>query len=150
MKVGFIGIGNMGGAMASWLPKKGYSLVVHDLNKEMAKPLIDLGATWANSPKELASQSEVICSMLPGPVEMEKVTLGENGILEGIQPNTIYIDHTTNSSELVKRIGKLISDKQAQMLDAPVMGDRISINEGVLTIYVGGDLKSFKKSPASS
>ena len=57
MKVGFIGIGNMGGAMASWLPKKGHTLVVHDLNKEIAKPLIELGATWADSPKELAKQS---------------------------------------------------------------------------------------------
>lgn len=145
MKVGFIGIGNMGGAMASWLPKKGHTLVVHDLNKEIAKPLIELGATWADSPKELAKQSEVICSMLPGPIEMERVTLGENGILEGIQPNAIYVDHTTNSPELVKKVGKLISSKQAQMLDAPVMGDRMSINEGVLTIYVGGELKSFKK-----
>ena len=145
MKVGFIGIGNMGGAMASWLPKKGHTLVIHDLNKKIAEPLLQLGAIWAESPKELAAQSEVICSMLPGPVEMEQVALGQNGIIDGIQPDSIYIDHTTNSPQLVKKVGQAISEKQATMLDAPVMGDRLSINEGVLTIYVGGDLQAYQK-----
>ena len=145
MKVGFIGVGNMGGAMASWLPKKGHTLVIHDLNKEIAEPLLELGATWADSPKELAAQSEVICSMLPGPIEMEQVALGQNGIINGIQSNSIYIDHTTNSPELVKKVGQAISEKQATMLDAPVMGDRLSISEGVLTIYVGGDLQAYQK-----
>ncbi len=145
MKVGFVGIGNMGGAMASWLPKAGYSLVLHDLNREAAEPLLKQGASWADSPRELASQCEIVCSMLPTPVEMEEVTLGPNGILEGIQPDAIYIDHTTNSPDLVRQVGESVAGRKAHMLDAPVMGDRQSILKGVLTLMVGGDSSVFDR-----
>ena len=121
MNIGFIGIGNMGGTMANWIPKAGYSLVVHDLSRDNAEPLLNQGASWAGSPRELASQCDMICSMLPGPAEMEKVALGPDGILEGIRPNAIYIDHTTNSPELIRQVGEAITKQNAHMLDAPVM-----------------------------
>ena len=145
MKIGFIGIGNMGGAMASWIPKAGYSLVVHDLDRAAAEPLLRQGASWADSPRELASQSDVVCSMLPGPAEMEKVALGPDGILEGIQPDAIYIDHTTNSPDLVRQVGEVITTRKAHMLDAPVMGDRQSILRGHLTLMVGGESNVFDR-----
>ena len=145
MNIGFVGIGNMGGAMASWIPKAGFPLVVHDLNREAAEPLLKQGVSWADSPRELASQSDIVCSMLPGPAEMERVTHGPDGILEGIQPDAIYIDHTTNSPDLVGRVGEAISDRKAHMLDAPVMGDRQSILKGALTMMVGGDSNIFER-----
>ena len=145
MKIGFVGIGNMGGAMASWIPKAGFPLVVHDLNREAAEPLLEQGVSWADSPRQLASQSDIVCSMLPSPVEMESVTQGPDGILEGIQPDAIYIDHTTNSPDLIGRVGKAISDRKAHMLDAPVMGDRLSILKGALTIMVGGEPNIFDR-----
>lgn len=143
MNIGFIGIGNMGGAMASWIPKAGHSLIVHDLDRDAAGPLLRQGASWADSPREVASQSDVVCSMLPGPPEMEGVALGPDGVLEGIRPDAIYIDHTTNSPDLVRRAGEAVADREAHMLDAPVMGDRQSILKGRLTLMVGGESSVF-------
>lgn len=145
MNIGFVGIGNMGSAMASWIPKAGFPLIVHDLNREAAKPLLEQGASWADSPRTLAAQSEVVCSMLPSPVEMKKVTRGPDGILEGIKADAIYIDHTTNSPDLIRGVGAAISDRKAHMLDAPVMGDRQSILKGALTMLVGGEPKIFDR-----
>ena len=76
---------------------------------------------------------------------MEKIALGSDGILEGIRPDAIYIDHTTNSPELIRRVGEAMASRKAHMLDAPVMGDRQSISEGVLTIMVGGDSDIFER-----
>ena len=143
--IGFIGTGNMGSAMAISLLNQGYKLIVHDLNKPSAKELIQHGAKWAESPKELASKSNIICSMLPSEIETEKVIYDSDGILEGIKPNTIYIDHTTNSLEFIKKVGESIAEIKSFMIDAPVMGDRQSIQEGILTFYVGGEFEIFKK-----
>ena len=145
MNIGFVGIGNMGSAMASLIPKAGFPLYVHDLNRDAAEPLLKQGASWADSPRELAAQSDIVCSMLPSPIEMERVTLGPDGILEGIQPDAIYIDHTTNSPDLVGRVGEAISNQKAHMLDAPVMGDQQSILKGALTMMVGGESNIFDR-----
>ena len=76
MNVGFIGLGNMGGPMASWVIKAGLPLVVHDIREEAASPLLEQGAVWANSPAEAASQRDIVCVCVPGPPEMEAVSLG--------------------------------------------------------------------------
>lgn len=145
MQIGFVGVGNMGGAMAARILESGHSLVVHDLDRTAARPILSRGGAWAESPGAVAEQCEVICSMLPGPEEMEEAALGRDGILEGIQANAIYIDHTTNSPALVKRVGDAAAQKNANMLDAPVMGDRQSISRGVLTIIVGGESEVFDR-----
>ena len=145
MKVGFIGLGNMGGPMAGWILKAGFPLVVYDIREEAAASLLAQGAAWADSPRAVAEQCEVICTCVPGPPQMEAVTLGPNGILEGIQPDAIYIDHTTNSPELVRRVGAAVKDHKGHMLDAPVDGGREGSLEGNITVFVGGDEAVFEK-----
>jgi 3-hydroxyisobutyrate dehydrogenase-like beta-hydroxyacid dehydrogenase len=139
MRVGFIGLGNMGGPLAGWVHKAGFPLVVHDIRREAAAPLLEQGATWAASPSDLAAQCEVICTCLPGPPEMQAVTLGTLGILEGIRPGAVYIDHTTNDPEVVRHVGATLTARQAHMLDAPLDGGREGALDGQLTLFVGGE-----------
>ena len=85
MRIGFIGTGNIGTPMAGSILKAGYELVVHDIHEEKTRTLVDQGAGWADSPAEVAAQCDIICTCLPGPAEMEPVTLGPGGILEGVR-----------------------------------------------------------------
>lgn len=124
MQVGFIGLGNMGRPLAGWVLKAGFPLVVHDIRAGAAVPLLEQGATWADSPRELAARCEVVCTCLPGPPEMQAVTLGPRGIVEGLRAASVYIDHTTNSPEVVRQVGAMIAARQADMLDAPLDGGR--------------------------
>ena len=119
MKIGFVGLGNMGAPMAGWLLKAGFPLVVHDMRAEAAAGLLERGATWADSPGRVAEQCDLMATCLPGPSEMEAVTLGRGGIVAKIQPNAIYVDHTTNSPEVVRKVGAAISERSAHMLDVP-------------------------------
>jgi 3-hydroxyisobutyrate dehydrogenase len=139
MHVGFVGLGNMGGPMADWVLKAGLPLVVHDLRTDAASPLLEQGATWADSPAALAARCDVVCLCLPGPAEMQAVTLGPRGILEGLQPGAICIDHTTNAPEVVRQVGAVLKEHQADMLDAPLDGGREGALEGQLTLFVGGE-----------
>ena len=106
MKVGFIGLGTMGASMAANLQKAGYELVVHDIRRAAAERHLAAGATWADSPKALAEQCEVIFTSLPGPPEVAAVALGPNGLLAGMKPDTAYFDLSTNSPTLVREINR--------------------------------------------
>lgn len=97
MKVGFIGLGNMGNPMAANVLKAGHSLTVYDLRREAGRNLEEAGAKWAASPKDVAAQSEVVLSSLPGPLEVEAVVLGEDGVFAGLGRGAAYIDMSTNS-----------------------------------------------------
>ena len=85
MNVGFIGLGNMGEPMAGWVLKAGLPLVVHDIREDAASPLLKQGAAWANSPAEVASRSDIVCVCVPGPPEMEAVSLGPDGAMRSGQ-----------------------------------------------------------------
>ena len=139
MKVGFIGLGNMGAPMAGWLLKAGFPLVVHDVRADAAAGLLERGATWADSPGHVAEQCDVVATCLPGPSEMEAVTLGRGGIVAKIRPDAIYIDHTTNSPEVVRKVGAAMSERSASMLDVPVDGGREGALAGDMTLFAGGD-----------
>jgi 3-hydroxyisobutyrate dehydrogenase len=139
MRVGFIGLGNMGEPLAGFLLKGGFPLVVHDIRREAAAALLDQGAIWSDSPAEVAAQCDVICTCVPGPAEMQAVTLGPGGILERIPPGAVYIDHTTNAPAVVRRVGTMVEARQAHMLDAPLDGGREGALEGQLTLFVGGE-----------
>lgn len=145
MRVGFVGLGNMGGRMASNVLKAGHELVVHDLRREMAIPLLEAGATWADSPKEVAQASEITFTSLPGPREMEAVALGENGILAGAVPGTVYIDLSTNSPSLIRRVEPVFRQKGVDMLDAPVSGGTSGAASRNLAVMVGGDEKVYER-----
>src|ERR1700733_10853897 len=95
--VGFIGLGTMGGRMASNLQKAGFKLVVHDRHRQAASHHLNAGATWADSPRALASQADVMFSSLPEPADVEAVALGPDGLIAGIKPGAAYFDLSTNA-----------------------------------------------------
>jgi 3-hydroxyisobutyrate dehydrogenase len=139
MRVGFIGLGNMGEPLAGFVRRAGFPLVVHDLRKETAAALLESGAAWAESPREVAAQSDVICVCVPGPPEMQAVTLGAGGILEGVSAGSVVIDHTTNSPDVVRAVGDALAARGAHLLDAPLDGGREGALAGQVTLFVGGD-----------
>ena len=139
MNVGFIGCGNMGNPMASNLIKAGHQLTVHDLRREAATNLLEMGASWVDNPKDVVSGNEVVFTSLPVPRDVEAVVMGENGILEGSGPNTIYIDLSTNSPTTIRRIHDLCAEKGVAVLDAPVSGGVYGAAAGTLAVMVGGD-----------
>jgi 3-hydroxyisobutyrate dehydrogenase len=139
MRVGFIGLGNMGGPMAGFVAKAGFALVVHDLRRDAAAPLLERGAVWADSPRDVASECDVICVCVPGPPEMRAVMLGAAGVIEGLRRGAVVIDHTTNSPAVVREVGAAVSARGAHLLDAPLDGGREGALDGQLTLFVGGD-----------
>ena len=145
MRIGYIGTGNIGAPMAGSVLKAGYQLVVHDINEERARGLVDQGADWADSPAAVATQCDIICTCLPGPAEMEQVTLGPGGILEGARQGSVYIDQTTNSPLLVQRVHGLFAEKGIAMLDAPVSGGVEGARVRDLLVMVGGDEETFRR-----
>ena len=136
MRVGFIGLGNMGEPLAGFVLKAGHVLVVHDSRTEAAAGLLKRGAVWAESPRDVAAQSEVVCVCVPGPPEMRTVSLG---ILEGAREGSVVIDHTTNDPATVRDVGAALSARGVHLLDAPLDGGREAALEGQVTLFVGGD-----------
>ena len=145
MRIGFIGLGLMGAGMASNMQKAGHKLVVSDLKREAAAAHLAAGATWAATPKEVAAECEVIFTSLPGPKEFEAVTLGANGILEGVKPGAALYDLTTNAPSVIRRVGERFTAKGCYLFDAPVSGGPKGANTGKLAIWIGGDETVFKR-----
>ena len=149
MKIGFIGLGTMGAHFATNLQKAGYDLVVHDVSRQIAQGHLAAGATWADSPKALAKQSDVIMTSLPGPPEIEAVTLNAaDGLIAGVKPGAVFFDLSTNSPTLIRRIHADFAAKGAHVLDAPVSGGPKGAKSGKLAIWVGGDEEIFKANRA--
>ena len=145
MKIGFIGLGNMGGPMALNLMKAGHALVVSDVRREAAKPHLEGGAKWADTPQAVARESELILTSLPGPPEVEMVALGAGGITHGAVPGTIYADLSTNSPTVMRKIHAVFQEKGVHVLDAPVSGGVIGARRGSLQVMVGGDESIFRE-----
>ena len=111
MKGGFIGCGNMGNPMASNLIKAGHQLTVHDLRRDAATNLLEAGASWADTPTDAVGGNDVVFTSLPVPRDVEAVVLGENGVMEGSSSTTIYMDLSTNSPTMMRRIPNLCAEK---------------------------------------
>src|ERR1700753_1013766 len=141
--VGFIGLGTMGGKMATNIQKAGYKIVVHDLHRQSASHHLQAGAEWAETPRALAERSDVIFTSLPEPVDVERVALGADGLIEGIKNGAAYFDLSTNSQSTVKKIHEAFAARGAQMLDAPVSGGPSGAASRKMAIWVGGDKKAF-------
>jgi len=139
MKVGFIGVGNMGNPMATNLVKAGHELTVHDLRRESATNLLEMGAKWADTPKDVVPGNEVVFTSLPVPRDVEAVVLGENGIMESAGPGSVYMDLSTNSPTTIRRIHDICAEKGVTVLDAPVSGGVYGAAAGTLAVMVGGD-----------
>jgi len=139
MNIGFIGVGNMGAGMANNLIKADHSLTINEIARERATALLEQGAKWADTPKEVAEASEITFTSLPAPVDVEAVALGDEGILEGSKPGSVYIDLSSNSVSLVRRMHAIFETKGVHMLDAPVSGGVTGARSGRLAVMVGGD-----------
>jgi len=143
--IGFIGLGIMGRPMAKNLLNASYELVVHDINREPVKELVGLGAREAFSPKEVAAQSDLIITMLPDSPDVELVALGPDGIMEGIHPDSIYVDMSTISPTVAVKVAEAGAKKGVKVLDAPVSGGDVGAQKGTLSIMVGGDEETFRQ-----
>src|ERR1700683_1352559 len=136
--VGFVGLGTMGGRMATNLQKAGFKLVVHDLHRQAASHHLNAGATWGEAPRALASQADVILTSLPEPADVEAVALGPDGLVAGIKPGAAYFDLSTNAPSVVKKLHSAFAQKGAHMLDAPVSGGPAGAASRKLALLVGG------------
>ena len=141
--VGFIGLGIMGRPMARNLLKAGYPLLVHSRSQGPVQELVGAGAKAANSPKDVASQVEVLITMLPNSPDVEMVALGQSGIIEGARPGLLLLDMSTISPLVSQKVGKALQSKGVRMLDAPVSGGEKGAIEGALSIMVGGEKSDF-------
>lgn len=142
MKVGFVGVGQMGSHMARNIKQAGFDLVLHDMSKEAAAPLLADGAVWAETPDAVADSCKVVISCLPTPEIVEEVALGERGLIEGWKEGDVYVDMSTNSPATMKRIAKVAASLGVSVLDAPVSGGTKGAELGTLTVMVGGDLET--------
>jgi 3-hydroxyisobutyrate dehydrogenase len=145
MKIGFIGVGNIGAPIAGQLLRAGHELVVHDIRREAADGLIAAGARWADAPAAVAAECEIVATCLPGPAEMEQVCLGPDGLVDRLQPGSFYIDHTTNAPALVRRVHALLAEKGVAMVDAPVSGGMEGARTRDLLVMAGGEPAAFER-----
>lgn len=145
MRIGFIGLGNMGGPMALNLMKAGHELVVHDVRADAARPHLAQGARWAKGPRAASERMELILTSLPGPAEVEAVALGADGIIQGAGPGAVYADLSTSSPTLIRRIHAVFREKGSHVLDAPVSGGVVGAQRGTLQVMVGGDAELFRR-----
>ena len=145
MKIGFIGLGNVGGKLAGSLLRNKFDLTVRDLEENLIKKFNNKGAKVANSPKELAEQVDLIITCLPSPEICAEVMESEKGVIKGLSENKIWLEMSTTDESEVKRLGKLVSEKKAIPLDGPVSGGCHRAETGNIAIFVGGERKSFEK-----
>lgn len=145
MPVGFIGLGKMGGNMALRLLEKGHELVVTEVDKSLAQPQLDAGATWADSPAEVAALCDLVLSSLPGPAQVEAVALGPGGIVEGVKPGTIYVDLSTSTPTQIRKVDAALAARGAVAMDAPVSGNPQHCREGSIAIWIGGEASDVEK-----
>lgn len=144
-KIGFVGLGHMGKAMAINLIKSGYQMVVYDVRVEPVKELAALGASSSESVQEIGATCDIVMTSLPHPKISEDVWVGPQGILSEAKPNSIFVELSTVPPALVQRIAQLAASKSIAVLDAAVTGGVIRAAKGTLTIMVGGEKEAFQK-----
>ena len=145
MKVGFIGLGNVGGKLAGSLLRNKFDLTVRDLDENLTKPFVEQGAKIANTAKELAEKVDLIITCLPSPEICSEVMEGSDGILNGLSENKIWLEMSTTDEAEVKRIGQKVIEKKAIPLDCPVSGGCHRAATGNIAIFVGGEREAFNK-----
>ena len=145
MKIGFIGLGNVGGKLAGSLLRNKFDLTVRDLDSNLNKNFKNLGAKIANSPKKLAEQVDMIITCLPSPEICAEVMEGEDGVIQGLSENKIWLEMSTTDESEVKRLGKKVKEKKAVPLDGPVSGGCHRASTGNIAIFVGGERNAFEK-----
>jgi len=145
LKIGFIGLGTMGSSMAMNAIRGGHELVVNDIRRESATPHLEAGAQWADTPRQVAEESEIVFTSLPGPREVEAVALGEDGLTEGLTEGKVFLDLSTSSPALIRDIYAKFAERGIHVLDAPVSGGPEGARTRKLAVWVGGDEEIFER-----
>src|SRR5262245_23072490 len=144
MRHGFIGLGHLGGHLATSLVRQGFPLTVHDRNRGAAESLIAKGAAWAETPRVLAAGCDVVITCLPSPAVSEAVLTGPDGILAGLKRGGTWIEMSTLGRDEVQRLAKLAEAQGISVLESPVTGGVHRAAEGEITVLVGGDKALFE------
>src|SRR4051794_40996687 len=144
-RLGFIGTGNMGRHMARHLLEAGYRMTVHDARRPAAEQLEQAGASWAESPAELAEASDVVFTSLPGPPDVDTVALGDAGVLANLPDGGTLVDLSTNSPTAIRKLAAAGAQRGIVVLDAPVSGGVFGAETGRLAVMVGGDRAAFDR-----
>lgn len=145
IRLGYIGLGTMGGAMAENLAKAGYRLTVYNRTASKAEKFLELGSHLAENPAEVARRSEVVFVNVSDTADVLEVVLGMNGVIEGAHPGMIVVDHSTIKPAASREVYNRLNDVSVSALDAPVSGGDIGARNGTLSIMVGGDAETLEK-----
>ena len=143
--IGFVGLGTIGGAIARNIQQAGYPMMVRDILPEAAQSLIDGGAQPAGCSAEIARHCRVVFTSLPGPREVEEVALGPNGLLEGVHDGSVYVDLSSSSPDLIRRIEHEFRSRGAQVMDAPLIVGKNGVANRSLQVLASGDFEAYKK-----
>jgi len=144
-EVGYVGLGVMGGGVAKRLLDAGHTVTGWNRTQEKAQWLLDEGMEWGDTPREVAERSEFVFTMVTNTAAVKAVTEGPDGILAGLQPGKVYIDMSTASPENSRELAGRVVELGASMLDAPVSGSVITLEQGKLSVMVGGDADVFER-----
>ena len=145
MKIGFIGLGNVGAKLAASLQRNGFALTVRDLDETAAAPLLANGAVWAESPKALAQAADLVITCLPSPAIVSDVMESDDGVIAGLGPGKIWLEMSTTDEAEVKRLAKKVEATGAAPLDGPVSGGCHRAATGNISIFVGGERAAFER-----
>lgn len=145
MKIGFIGLGNVGGKLAGSLLRNGHDLTVRDLDREAAQPFLDKGAHWADSPKAMAEACDMVITCLPSPAASAAVMEADDGILAGLSSGMIWSEMSTTDEAEVKRLGALVQAKGGEPIDCPVSGGCHRAATGNIAIFAGCERTTFER-----
>lgn len=143
--IGFIGLGIMGQNMAANLLEKGEQLVVYNRTKEKAQTLLDKGAIWAESPREVGQQADIVFTMLTDPAAVQAVAYGEDGLFSGMKENSLWVDVSTVKPAFTKEMAEAARTHHIRFVDAPVSGSKAPAQQGKLHFLVGGDEQDVKE-----
>jgi 3-hydroxyisobutyrate dehydrogenase-like beta-hydroxyacid dehydrogenase len=144
-KIGYVGLGVMGGGVARRLLEAGHEVTGHNRTRSKAEPLIAAGMLFADTPRAAAEQSDVVFSMVTNTRALAAVTEGPDGILAGLGPGKVYVDMSTVSPAASRALAERVAERDAVMLDAPVSGSVITLEQGKLSVVVGGDEAAFER-----
>jgi 3-hydroxyisobutyrate dehydrogenase len=144
-KIGFVGLGHMGGNMAARYLAAGYSVSGEARSREGLEAILDEGLTWCDSPREVAESADIVITSIPNDDALKDVAAGDDGIIAGLEPGKVWVDMSTVSPSVSREVAKQVGKTEALMLDAPVSGSVPQVQSGTLTIMVGGDKPAYDR-----
>lgn len=145
MKIGFVGLGDMGRAIVPRLVAAGHIVTGWNRTKEKAAPMFKLGMLWANTPREVAFESEIVFSMVTDSAAVRSLALGENGIIAGLRKDAVYLDMSTIDPDASRAVAAEFTKAGLTMMDAPISGTTLTLSKGTASLMVGGDKAAFER-----